>query len=339
MTEAPKPAPQHADLADKVLAGGAITADDVATLRQGVYADGAVDRDEVDLLFYLNDKDIDKDTVWNEFFVSSLTDYFVWKQDPRGVLSDADGALLIARITHDGKIEHNSEFTLLVDIVSKARQCPEEVVLLALEAIEESVIDGSGKLFGAGRRRPGLIDEGEVEVIRMGVFGSGGGGGLTVTRREAELLFRLNNKTSGKKNAASWRDLFVTVVGSYLMHPQGPPEPIDVEEIRRRDESLARMAEGEGIGALFADMFGASGGGIREDLKRKQKEELSRALKTVEEEFEREKIDRAEIEWLIERLQDDDRVDGNERALLAYIKQKAVEIDPALNPYFEKYGV
>jgi len=68
-------------------------------------------------------------------------------------------------------------------------------------------------------------------------------------------LFRLNTESSGKKNAATWRELFVTAVGCYLMLPQGPPGKIDVEEIRRRDESLAGMASGEGVFAMLIDAF------------------------------------------------------------------------------------
>jgi hypothetical protein len=41
---------------------------------------------------------------------------------------------------------------------------------------------------------------------------------------------------------------------------------------------------------------------------------------------------------LIKRLDEDDNLDGNERALLAYIKHKVVEIDPALDPYFKNTG-
>ncbi len=99
------------------------------------------------------------------------------------------------------------------------------------------------------------------------------------------------------------------------------------------------MAEGEGIGAMFASIFGSSGGETREALKRKHEAELRREFAKVEAEIEREKIDRAEVEWLIERLEEDDRIDENEWALLAFIKEKAVEIDPALVPYFEKYEV
>ena len=330
---------QFEDLAKSVLAGGRITADDVMTLRQGVFADGVVERDEADLIFYLNAQGSDNDDAWNTFFVDALSNYFIWQQYPRGVLSEADGAYLIERITHDGRIDHGSEFALLVHVIFKAWEAPEAVVLLALEALEESVLKGSGKLFGKGRRRPGVIDEDEVDIIRNVIFGSGGGGSLRITRREAELLFRLNNATVGKKNARAWRELFVTAVGNYLMHPAAAPKKIDVDEVRRRDESLARMAQGEGIGAMFSQMTVANVARVHAEEKRKQAEAPRRELEEVEAEVEREAVDRAEVEWLIERITEDDVIHDNERALLAYIKEKAVFIDPALDPYFEKYGV
>ena len=45
---------RHADLAAQILAGGKIEAADVMTLRRGVFEDGAIDRDEVELVFFLD---------------------------------------------------------------------------------------------------------------------------------------------------------------------------------------------------------------------------------------------------------------------------------------------
>ena len=328
---------QFKSLAADVLSGGQITAGDVLALRQGVFADGVIDRDEAELIFHLDSQSADNDPAWNALFVDALTDYLVWKQEPRGILSDEDGRFLIERVTHDGRIDHESEFQLILSVITKAMQCPEEVVMLALEALEESVLEGSGKLFGTARRRPGMIDEIEVDIIRDVIYGTGGGGSLTITRREAELLFRLNNKTATKKNAAGWRELFVTAVGSYLMHPAAAPE-IDVDEIRRRDASLADMARGQGVGAMLGQVLSNPIETMRES-KRKDAAELCRALDEVDAEFAREAVDRAEVDWLIERIDEDGELHDNERALLAYIKQKAVDIDPALDPYFEKYGI
>lgn len=326
---------QFDDLAKSILAGGGITAADVKTLRHGVFADGVVDRDEADLIFYLDAQGGDNDDAWIAFFVDALSNYFIWQQYPRGVLGEEDGAYLVERITHDGRVGHLGEFALLVNIIFRAHQSPEAVILLALEALEESVLEGSGKLFGKGRRRPGVIDEDEVEVIRKVVYGSGGGGNLRITRREAELLFRLNNQTVGKKNAHGWRELFVTAVGNYLMHPKGPPKVVDAEAARERDARWAEIGER----SIMAGMFSKRAFTVWSDERRRQEEEHQRKLEEVEAEVEREAVDRAEVEWLIERIEEDDVIHDNERALLAYIKEKAVFIDPSLDSYFEKYGV
>ena len=324
-------------LAHEILAGGAITASDVMILRQGVFEDGVVDRDEAELMFYLDAHSSGNDAEWNAFFVDALTSYFVWQQLPRGMLGDEDGQFLIDRVTDDGRIDHHSEFQLVVNIIIKAWLCPENVIVLALEAVEASVLESSGKLFGKGRRRAGIIDEDEVDVLCAIVFGTGGGGGLTVTRREADLMFRLNNKTIERKNAAGWRDLFVAAVGCHLMHPKAPPD-IDVEEILRRDKSLAMMARGEGP-SVFDQMMSTNPFEHLAEEGRKEKARLQRALDDLEAEFKREAVDEAEIEWLIARITEDDIIHDNERALLAFIKEKGADNHPSLDPYFEKYGV
>ena len=329
--------PRFEKLAHEILAGGAITAADVITLRQGFFEDGIVDRDEAELVFYLDAHSSGNDAEWNAFFVDALTSYFVWQQVPRGMLGDEDGQFLIARVTHDGRIDHDSEFQLVVNIIIKAWLCPEDVIVLALETVEANVLDSSGKLFGKGRRRPGIIDESEVDVLRAIVYGTGGGGGLTVTRREAELMFRLNNKTVERKNASGWRDLFVTAVGCYLMHPKAPPD-IDVEEILRRDKSLAMMARGEGP-SIISQMMNTNPFEHLAEEGRKEKARLQRDRDNLAAELEREAVDEKEIEWLIARITEDDMIHDNERALLAFIKEKGADNHPSLDPYFEKYGV
>ena len=48
--------------------------------------------------------------------------------------------------------------------------------------------------------------------------------------------------------------------------------------------------------------------------------------------FEQETIDAAEAAWLAKRILQDDAIDDNERALLAFLKKEAKAIDPALKP-------
>ena len=320
-----------AELAADVLAGGGVTESDVTRLRREVFKDGVVDRDEAELMFHLDAHGENNDQAWKSFFVEALTNYFVWKQHPPGVLSDDDGRFLVERVTHDGKIDGETEFKLIVDVISKAQSCPEDVVVLALGAVKEIVLEGSGVKFGAQRSRPGVIDAADVEIIKKVVYGAGGGGGFTITRREAELLFELNNATVDKENTPTWRELFVNAVGNYLMFPRGAPKVVGAEEIRRREaipeKSSSRIS-------YFGKAFSAW-----KDERASETEDLQNKLEAADEADTREKLDESEAAWLIERITEDDVVHDNEKALLAHIKRLASEIHPSLLPFMEKYGV
>ena len=339
-----RPLPKElADLAAEVLAGGRITSSDVLKLRQGIFKDGVVDREEAELMFHLDAHSRNNEEAWNSFFVESLTDYFVWKQYPPGVLNDEDGTFLVERITHDGRIDRKTEFNLILDIIGKSQRCPEEVVLLALHAVKETVIEGGGVLFGKHRRRPGVIDAGDVEIVKKVVYGPGGGGSFTISRREAELLFELNNATVEKKNSPAWQELFVNAVGNYLMFPRGAAKVVDAEEARRRDAWLEeRTGIGNGVISVLGQMAGEVSSMAAREGSAKERERAEAARKAEEaagEAEKRKKVDKDEADWLIERITEDDILHDNERALLAYLKRQAPEVHPSLLSFFEKYDV
>lgn len=336
------------DLLMSFAEGGAISAAQVLKLRWEVFGDGVVDRAEVEALFDLNDACKFKVPAWNDFFVDSLTDYFVWRQKPKGVVSDADGQFLMERVTGgdptSGRIDGPTEMELVVNIVHWAREVPEDVVLLALSAVKETVLSGGGTLFGPRRRRGGVIDRADVEIIRRLVYAGGGGGGHTITRREADLLFDLNDATVARDNAETWPELFVKAVASHVMFPRGAPRRMGAREAERR---AAWLNDRRGVGRLLGDMGGAIAGGnfagnwaaadifgihaSREDAKRQRQEKA--------EAHRREAIDGAEAAWLMKRIGEDGVLHDNEKALLAFIKEHSPTIHPSLVPLLERAGL
>ena len=50
------------------------------------------------------------------------------------------------------------------------------------------------------------------------------------------------------------------------------------------------------------------------------------------------RVDEAEAAWLIERIERDDQVDDNERALLSYLRQEATTIPPMLDAFCGRHG-
>lgn len=314
--------PRLRDLAEAILADGHIDAGDVLRLRRALFADGVADRDEAALLFELDRHGADKAPEWTEFFVEALTDVFVRKQQPPGALSEADGRFLVAHLTHDGKLDSETECRLLLAVLHHGRSVPEAVVALALDAVKQTVLGGGHVRFGPERMRPGVIDEADVELVRKAVFATGGDGGFTVSRREADLLFELHAATRGKKNAQGWNGLFAQAVGHHLMFPGAPPRPVDHAELEARERWLdSRRGPldflGEAARAVLDGRLGGTG---------------APAPSATEDAFARAGVDEAEARWLIGKIPAQGSLDAVERGLLAHLKSVATDLHPSLAP-------
>ncbi len=333
MTGRDRLTPALAQLADEILGHG-IDADEVLRLRREVFTDGIVSRDEARLFFYLTEHaDTGNDEAWYDFFVEALSDFFVWKQEPEGYLSDEDAAFLVEEITRDGRIDNATEFALLVNVMSRLRSSPERVVVLALEGITRTVLGGSGGLFGPERRRPDVIDPIDVDIIRTVVFAAGGDGSLTITKREADPLFELNNETIEAENAPEWQKLFVQAVGHFLMFPQGAPSVPDRAEAERRERWLeARRGTGGFMAGMASSIRAAFLGGGGESTANRE------ALQEAEA-FAHESIDDAEAAWLLSQIKRDGILHENEKALLAYVKEMSPKISASLEPLFAEAGL
>ena len=317
------------------LAGKAeITEDDVLALRRDVFADGIADRGEAECVFRIERNARATHPSWNVFYVDALTDHVVWKVDPKKYVSADNARFLIDNIMADGRVHGAGELELLINVLHWSLSCPEELAVLALEAVRDSVLHPDAAAYGAGRR-PGVIDAADVALIRKVIHGGGGGGGYTVTRREAGILFELNDATIDADNDPAWRDLFVKAVASHLLFPRGAPVVPSAAEARRRARWLK---ERRGIGSLLravgreamgldpaaswraADPFGT----------RRAREDAAREAAEIAAALARERLDRGEAEWLADRVARDGRLHPNERALLAFIQDNAHAIDPAL---------
>lgn len=315
-----------------------ITRDDVMAIRRATYGDGICSFEEAEAIFALDLACPVKDPEWGLFYVDSLTDFFVWQAEPRGYVSEEQAAFLMERISCDGRIDQLTELELLINILHRAESCPEPLVLMVLQAVRESILSPATAIYGSNRP-PALITTADAAIIRKVIYAPSGDGSLTVTRCEAEMIFDLNDAVRGEDNTAEWQDLFVKAIANHLMFPRPAPEVPDARTVLNRE---AWLAERRGVGRLLAGMTQAF---ARRDVpfseawrdidplgSKRAAEEREEEDRRTREAMQREAIDPVEAKWLIDRIGRDGVLDDNERALLAFIRDNATSIDPALEP-------
>ena len=274
-----------------------------------------------------------------------MTDYFVWQTEPKGYVTPELARFLIDNVTADGHVESKTELAFVLNVVHWARQCPEELLTLVLEAVRQSVLLSRETAFGANRPHAS-IGAADVAILRKALHAPAGDGSLLVTRREAELLFTLNEATATGTNDPEWPDFFARAIGNHLMNPMDAPDLPDARR-SRAPRTLAERAwhhrpplsgmmqaleRGDvPVRSVFEefDPFGSKAA-----MKEAQAED-----RATKQRLSREAIDPAEAAWLAERILRDGTIDENERALLTFLKKESPSIDPALKAVLSRAGL
>ena len=242
-------------LAQKITQDGVVDGFEVQVIRERIYENRIIDRDEADFFFKVNDTvtGIKNDAFWGALFVDALTDHFLNDTKSPGSIDGVEGQYLLRKISKDGKID-DLELRLLVNIISKAKTCPMELIDFAMEAMKARIL------------RDGFIDDYEVEMVQKLIYGNGANDDEGVDRTKANFLFDLNDKAAGMPNSPAWKDLFVEAVGKHVLEDGISPGVVDEEA----------------------------------------------------------------VDWLIERVSADGKIDENEKELLEFIKKNARKIESGL---------
>lgn len=336
---------QVVELNDNLKALGLIEAQHALQLRQFVYGDNVVSREDADLLFSLNDACKTKDPAFAALYVEALTDHFVWQTEPRGYVTPEQGRYLVDKVTADGHIETQTELELVLNIVHWSRQCPDQLTDLVLDAVRQSVMRTQATPFGANRPRT-QIGAGDVAILTKALYAPAGDGSLLVTRREAELLFDLNDAAGTTGNDPAWGQFFVHAIANHLTNPL-EVRPAPTREVAARRERW--LDERGSIGSLLSGVAGAIGRGnipVREVMdefdpfwSKHFKKEAAAVAEAARVQLARETVDADEALWLAERILRDGTIDENERALLGFLKRESPSIDEALLAVMKQVGL
>ena len=314
--------PAAAETLKSVASNGYMTAEDVLALRRVVFADGVVSTAELDALFALGERAPEGDKEWEQFFAEAAADFYLREEEPRGHLTEEEFRSLKARVTRDGERASGLELALLVKLMEDAVTTPPDMAEFVGRELKRMIAERKG-----GPR----ISAKDVALIRRWLFAAGGDGNVAVTRREAELLFDLNDVVAGAKNDAAWADLFCKAVANHLMAHIGY-KPVGRAEALRLHAFMSNRSTNVG-GVLSRALSGGLGGVARrfaDGLKREESLAAARNAAREAEAAEAAKVTQSEADWVAERIGRDGALGEGEKALVRHLKSLADELPPRL---------
>jgi len=323
------------DLSNQIIGRGEVTSADIMALRQNIFGDITVTREEAEALFLIDEGTERRVAEWRDLFLEALTDWLIRQQAPRGYVTDEQADWLIARIEAARRARDGTEIELVVRVLEQADAAPASLAAFGLQLVTRSVVENDG-----------VISAAEVERLRRLMFAPTGPGRMAISREEAEVLFDLNDATRGAANDPSWTDFFMRAVANAVTAAAGWAAP-GREEALRRERWLADPEDGIseaftrehgplptgrlGLSTWVAQAFAWA---LREPsadgLYAARVEENAHAASTAA------PVNAEEARWLIDRIGRDGDFDDNERALIAFLRELAPSTDEALQPLIDR---
>ncbi len=321
---------------DEICNRGCIRDADVTELRKAYYADGIIIAPEAESLFEINDACRIQETTWAPFFIEAITDYIINDAEPQGYITKDNADWLIRCVSRNGSVESQTELEMLLNVLDKARWSPECLVEFTLQQVKFAVCEGSGPLRSGAQLAPGIVTDADVDLLRRILYAFAGDGNIAITRKEAEILFDINDHVANSPENPAFTELFVKAISSCVMAASGYSVPPREEMLRREAwlESRGDLSIGNMISSAFQGGFAGIFGIYQEQTP--EQRALARLEQQRLEIITNQEITNGEAAWLIERIGRDGQLTPNEQALLACLKEASPKISDELLPLLDK---
>ena len=315
---------------------GSIREEDVGLLRKAVYGDGRIDQQEAELLIDLNRSCKVQDPDWTEIYHEAITDYLVVQAEPEGYVTQDQAEWLIEQIAPEGNLPSRKDLDLLVDVMDRARWLPEILIAFGLQQVAEAISGDNGGVRSEDGEA-GIIRDDEVELVRRMVYAFGGDGCVAVTRTEAEMLAMINDQLDPEKLSDAWTEFYVKAMANFLLGASGYAVPTREEALRNEvwleeRDTLSPLELLQSISKLsLDDVIAAYQPQSKEEKAIARLDKERRVLVTED------VLGGDEAEWLIARLGGEDALNPADVAVLNYVRENALAIDPAVDELIDRH--
>ncbi|MEL1251862.1 hypothetical protein [Aurantiacibacter gilvus] len=307
---------EFATIARQAAADRTISDNEVRALRGSGWADGKMTREEAEIVFATQHAIENPSREWSDFFVEAIQNFVLEGTDPKGFASAEEAQWLIAQVEADGKVCSMTELELLVRIIERAQNVPETLKTYVLGVLEREVLEGTGPTRCGGELSDTHISEAECRITRRVVFGQTSDRPAAVSRREAEMLYRIKDATEHKANAPEFKRLFVQGVGNYLMGFASHSSQVSRERMLELEAFVSDTSIN--IGSFMGQMARSAPNAFGMIFGEKQPSAPSRDDLVAADEA----VTAEEKSWLDGQIDRNGKVDEYDQALLEFIAEE-----------------
>ena len=248
------------------------------------------------------------------------TDVLVNDVDPPKYIQQADADWLVSQLR--GGLAGGFEYEMLTRTIRNAVSTPAALASFTVAQIERAIISG------AADHPPGVVTQADLSALRTAVYAATEGSSLHVTRDSAEALFRIADAACGADPNPAFEEFFAKAIGNYLM---GIAFHWSASADEAKEIADWLDAPSPGLGQFISAMF-ASKSAVFDDIETDAAQNSADAAEMAH----AEKIDAAEAEWLIARLNRDGVISSAEKRLLRFLRDESPSIAPALQALIDK---
>jgi len=196
-----------------------LDAADVVSLLREVYPAGVRGRNEAEALLAFDREFSDPAPEWRSFLAEAVADHLLRRSAPLGIVTSEKATWLMRALAPAGRIATRGGVETLHRTVEQAEEISSPLIAFAIRALAND----------AGSEPSQGLDAGDVSFLRKLVERGSG----HISPEEAEALFDLHDAVAGRKNHASFDDLFFRAITNYLLSASR-------REALPRKEALAR---------------------------------------------------------------------------------------------------
>lgn len=196
-------------------------------LRDAVSRIGRIDRRLAARIFHANRCLMCRDDDWIEFYLETLTGFFLVPAGSRFLLPEERENILLRWLEEGDPFSNVGERRLMLRLFLKASHLSDRFERCLLDAVKENLLHHSARWLDGRYREAGVIDALDMHLVRRLVCGSDGQYPAALSRARLDFLTALDREARAFNDPSSWR--------SFVQQKTGDRRPGSSQEVDSPD--------------------------------------------------------------------------------------------------------